>query len=452
MIHKMPVDQKPKEPQKWPQRVALVMAIFAFLSFGGAWVLKLINEESNGRKALSPINAQKIWITAQEPFRFEWTGAFDENTSLEVARDPEFHDIVLEEVAARSPFVTDNLPGEGDYYYRLVKRSNNNLYEALAPVRFTVISKTAPQTIYPFVAMVTQEGNPLRFYWQAKHGVTKYRLQIGFDNSFGKVFSDITVNETQLAPQKLPAGDFYWRVRGEVDPIGSTPWSEVRRLTIEKPATLAKAPDVAPKVVAFAPPPPPPAPLPVVPLKVVKDDDKKVKAKKEVRSYGSDPQPLTKLPASMEKKTVVVKEKPKEKPKEKAKVEPKKKATVVAKPSAPVVVPVKPAPEPRKPAAVPKNVLAMPRPKLPPDGVSLVSLSGTQEPILFKWEGVEGASLYRLELAADKDFKNFIHGTVSRENQVMVDKLLPKGQIYWRVRAEKEDSKSDWSQVYSIEK
>jgi hypothetical protein len=111
-------------------------------------------------------------------------------------------------------------------------------------------------------------------------------------------------------------------------------------------------------------------------------------------------------------------------------------------------------PEPRvaEPPPAPKAELATPRLKLPPNGVSLVSLNGTQDPILFKWEAVDKAETYRLEISSDEDFKSITHSTTTRENQVVITKLLPKGRNFWRVRAEQGTSKSDWSQAFSIEK
>jgi hypothetical protein len=432
-----------QEPTKWPQHLALVMAIFAFILFGGGWLLnqKLVAEEAKLSASLTPIEGQKIWISGQEQFRFEWSGKVEENTAIEVARDPEFRDLVLNEVVTKSPFLTDKIPGEGDYFYRLTTRNSSESVTSLKPVRFTVITQSPPQLIYPFGAMTSQEGKTLRFYWQSKHGVSKYRFQLSFDQSFEHLFSDFVLNETQSTPQNLPVGDFFWRVRGEGDSNASSQWTDQRHLRIEKGESIAatKIPEVPAAKPFVEPTKSVEKPVEkvaeqkvekkVVSVAVAKPKVVKAPVPKVARSMDSDAKPTTKPP-----KLVAKKEKPKKAP-----------VAVLE------VIPVPKAKE-RKPAAIPKNDLAIPKPKLPPDGVSLVSLNGTQDPILFKWEAVEGAEKYRLEIASDAGFKNFIHTTSIRENQVVVSQLLPKGHIYWRVRAEQGSSKSNWSSAFSIDK
>lgn len=600
-----------QEPKKWPQRLALAMAIFAFLLFGGGWFLnqKYLREEARMFGTLSPISGQKIWVTGQELFRFEWSGSTNEDTSLEVARDPEFRDLVLDAVGPKSPYLTDKIPGEGDYYYRLVRHNNGEVVTLLEPVRFTVITMTAPQLIYPFGAMNSQEGKVMRFYWQAKHGVSKYHFQLSFDQSFKHLLSDFVVEETQTTPQNLPVGEFHWRVRGEGDTNVATQWTEARRLRIEGPGSLAKDTEPAKNVVAFTPPPPP-ATKPVAKVEEsvmatpeISQQNQKVilrvgknkrniasvqtswtnppvltwKKMKEATSYevqispkadfsklewsqsleknqvtwdkakpghyqwrvraigknqvkGSYSSPATlemSLPAPVLKKKiythqvkaktraqltaasqipvmwdkipgassykVLVSENENFLPSKvdlkvdrntasvslteggnyfvkvavlgaegetvsefsKAstiKFEKKNMIPAVTKKSEPTLTPtpmLTPAPRAAEPV---KNQLAMPQPKLPPNGVSLVSLNGTQDPILFKWAAVEKAEVYRLEIASDEAFKGTIYTTTSRETQIVVTKLLPRGRSFWRVRAEQGSAKSDWSQAFAIEK
>jgi len=454
-----------REPTKLPQHLAVVMAIFAFILFGGGWLLnqKLETDEANLKASLAPVEGQKIWITGQEQFRFEWSGKTEENTFIEVARDPEFGDLVLNEATIKSPFLTDKIPGEGDYFYRLITRTGDDNLVALKPVRFTVITRTPPQLIYPFGAMTSQEGKTLRFYWQSKHGVSKYHFQLSFDRSFEHLLSDFVVSETQSSPQNLPVGDFFWRVRGENDANNFSQWTDLRHLRIEKGDSLAatKIPDVPPvqpfeelgKTEAVKSDPvrtvektvekPVEKPIEKKSVAAAKTKVTKPQVAKTTRSMDSDPKPTTKPPKPVAKKVVTKEVVAKEVVAKKEK--PKKAPVAIEVVSAPIA-------KERKPASVPKNILAMPRPKLPPDGVSLVSLNGTQDPILFKWEAVEGAEKYRLEIAADAGFKNFIHSTVIRENQVVVTQLLPKGHIYWRVRAEQGTNKSSWSSSFSIDK
>lgn len=608
------VNPKIQEPKKWPQLLALVMAIFAFLFFGGGYYLnqKFLKEEASMFASRAPLQGKKYWISGQELFRFDWSGNTGEDDLLEVARDPEFHDLVMDAPGPHSPMTTDKIPGEGDYYYRIVRRTETDTVVMLPPVRFTVVTKTAPQLIYPFGAMTSQEGKVMRFYWQAKHGVSKYRFQVSFDKNFANLLSDFIVDETQTTPQNLPVGVFHWRVRGEEDTKVFTQWTEPRRLTIESPGSLSAAPPPPPpSVAAFAAPPPPVrAPVAATPVKPdvkslavpsigkysqrlvlkykpstgrnIASDNKsvmnppnlvwakikgsktyevqvsskadfskiewsknlaknqaywdaarpgryywrvraagdsgaksefsnaaslelslpaptlkktfthlvKAKTRAELGSSASIPLTWSKvpgasgyklivsenenfLPAKVDMKTdrnaaqislveggkyfvkVAVLGADGEPVSEYSKVSTLKFDKRAPAAAAPVAKKAQATPEPRVPEPPPapvKSELATPRPKLPPNGVSLVSLNGTQDPILFKWEAIEKAETYRLEIASDEGFKSITHSTVTRENQVVVTKLLPRGHNYWRVRAEQGTSKSDWSQAFSIEK
>lgn len=619
------VNPQIQEPKKWPQLLALVLAVFAFLFFGGGYYLnqKFLKEEASAFAARAPMAGQKYWITGQELFRFDWQGRTSEDDLLEVSRDSDFRDLVMVTPGPRSPLLTDKIPGEGDYYYRIIRRTESDSVVVLPAIRFTVVTKSPPQLIYPFGAMNSQEGKVMRFYWQAKHGVAKYRFQVSFDKSFANLLSDFVVEETQTAPQNLPVGEFYWRIRGEEDAKSFTQWTEPRRLTIEKPGSLAANP-LAPAAKPAEPSQPPVAAFTAPPLPVAARNDKPTKpdpkalaaptiekssqkvilkfkaggSGRNIASEGKTPinppslvwgkikgsktydvqvsskadfskiewsKSIAKnqaywdaarpgryywrvrandntgaksefsnaasleisLPAPAIKKSITHSIKVKNRAELSAptsvpltwdrvpgafgyklivadnesflpaKVDMKvdrnsaqislteggsyfvkvaalgndgepvseyskvstlkfdKRAPAAATPTPAKVAAKKTqaTPEPRaaEPAPV-KEEIAIPRPKLPPNGVSLVSLNGTQDPILFKWEAVEKAEMYRLEIATDEEFKSITHSTVSRENQVVVTKLLPKGKNYWRVRAEQGTSKSDWSQAFVIEK
>jgi hypothetical protein len=268
--------KKQKAPKNLLPRLMGVMALLALVVFGGIRFLNngLPKAPSGGVSLSSPKNGQKIWQKSQEPVRFEWSGNTGEDVFLEISRDHDFHDLVLEEAAPKFPFLTDKLPGDGDYYYRIVKRSSKEGISLLEPIAFTVVTQSPPHLIYPFNPMSVPETKALRFYWQAKSGVNHYRFQIAFDNSFENLFSDLLLDETQTIPQKIPTGHFFWRVRGEDNPTTATMWSEVRVL-ISEGASGKKAQetldDLPERVAAARPQPPkppmlPPPPTPAAPI------------------------------------------------------------------------------------------------------------------------------------------------------------------------------------------
>jgi serine/threonine protein kinase len=119
----------------------------------------------------------------------------------------------------------------------------------------------------------------------------------------------------------------------------------------------------------------------------------------------------------------------------------------------PVALEIPKKPAARVVAAVPKeiNKMAVPKLKLPPNGVSIVSLNGVQSPISFKWGIIDAADSYRIEISTNEQFSQVILSTVVRENQLLLTQPLPLGKLFWRLRAEKSGAKSDWTAPYSFE-
>ncbi|MGZ6440272.1 MAG: hypothetical protein ACXWRU_09480, partial [Pseudobdellovibrionaceae bacterium] len=201
--------------------------------FGGIPFLTTPSENLKKPTQASPTNGQKIWVKNQASVRFDWSGTVNENTYLEVSRDRNFQDLVLEQAAPKFPFLTDKLPGDGEYFYRIIQDSEKEEEVLINPTSFTIVTQNPPQLIYPFSPLAIPETKALRFYWQEKHGVNHYRFQIAFDGLFENLFTDLLLEETQTIPQKIPVGHFFWRVRGEDDPATTTLWSEVRVLRSE---------------------------------------------------------------------------------------------------------------------------------------------------------------------------------------------------------------------------
>lgn len=98
-----------------------------------------------------------------------------------------------------------------------------------------------------------------------------------------------------------------------------------------------------------------------------------------------------------------------------------------------------------------KVMLEGPIAKLPFNGISIVSFNGQQDPIAFRWQGVVSAAAYRLEISEDDAFKHVTLSQVTPETQVIINKHLPRGRFYWRVRAELGVDKSEWSEVFNFE-
>ncbi len=98
-----------------------------------------------------------------------------------------------------------------------------------------------------------------------------------------------------------------------------------------------------------------------------------------------------------------------------------------------------------------EDLLKPPIKKMPQDGVSLVQMVGGQTPIVFVWEAVAKAQGYTLEIAKDKKFATSFYSLTTAETKLLVNKPLPTGKIYWRVRAQSPEGESQWSPASTFE-
>lgn len=91
----------------------------------------------------------------------------------------------------------------------------------------------------------------------------------------------------------------------------------------------------------------------------------------------------------------------------------------------------------------------------PPDLVepfdqASIFLQTTQEASLWlEWKRVKDADFYQVQVASDPNFKNKIVSAKLRENRFLIQRNIPVGKLYWRVRAitEKDKQISDWTDL-----
>ncbi len=57
---------------------------------------------------------------------------------------------------------------------------------------------------------------------------------------------------------------------------------------------------------------------------------------------------------------------------------------------------------------------------------------------------------YRLQISNSNDFKSVNYDLITKENKFLINKNLPQGTYFWRVRAESTEQQSDWSDIGSI--
>ncbi|GIL16597.1 MAG: hypothetical protein BroJett040_03480 [Oligoflexia bacterium] len=81
----------------------------------------------------------------------------------------------------------------------------------------------------------------------------------------------------------------------------------------------------------------------------------------------------------------------------------------------------------------------------PMDNMTLFFQKSKQTTFWIEWDETKDAKNYRIELAADRDFKKIIFAKDMTDFRVLVNETLPLGEVFWRVRAENGDKKSAWS-------
>jgi hypothetical protein len=91
--------------------------------------------------------------------------------------------------------------------------------------------------------------------------------------------------------------------------------------------------------------------------------------------------------------------------------------------------------------------LSPPRLIEPMDGMTLFFQKKNDTPFYLVWGKVENAILYTLELATDAQFKSVIMTSQVPSNKQLIRENLPRGELYWRVRAEAPQRLSHWSEA-----
>jgi serine/threonine protein kinase len=541
----------------------------------------------------SPAEGQKMVLRDREPIQFVWSGPVGEDVYLEVSKNANFQDLILEEPFPSSPHLSQKSIGEGSYFWRLVEKNGTQSHAIFEPIGFIVVTQSPTQSIYPANRFISPEGKPIQFYWLNKFGVSHYRFQLSPNPHFESLTTDILLDGIQTGPLTVLPGDYYWRIRAEDPPSVTSLWSEVRSLRVQKAGAPAQPPLEAPlaanknpavpvpvvaavakkvvmpaakeirmpKLVAIdqqvilsyrnpknprkpansdgvlrnppvlrwsesagafaykvqvardsdfnqvewthtvstlearwetaqpgryywrvqatdgevsspysapslldlvmpaipkAAPPPPPVVKKAAALKMPKEKERRKERERRKEKDREEEQDREEEKITfVKKKTPVKKEKTYAVAEKAAKAA--RRAVANASPEAEALgevpyVPSPPAPiAPPPQAAEPLPTLQTPKLKLPPNGVSIVSLNGAQDPISFRWDTVNSAEVYRLQVAADAKFRKQLFTTTTQDNQFVVTKKMPKGQIFWRVRAEQSGGNSNWSKVYSFE-
>ncbi|MES2803519.1 MAG: hypothetical protein V4654_13580 [Bdellovibrionota bacterium] len=127
----------------------------------------------------------------------------------------------------RTPASAVTIPGQGKFKYRVTaynsaerKISSTNkmgeiLYNRLFDMKTPVIEKTASNLQFFFQKGL---GKYIWLKWMAPENKKsdKFRVEISKDENFSNLFKSYSTNKNKvLVQEKLPAGQYFWRVRAE---------------------------------------------------------------------------------------------------------------------------------------------------------------------------------------------------------------------------------------------
>ena len=201
---------------------------------------------SPGKNALmSDLKPRLDWKNSSLP-----SGTIFDHYLLQVARDNQFTDLVLEQsftdiTESEYTFQTE-LQRNMKYYWRVMAfNSNNSNWSEVWYFRESILT---PELTAPANAALPDNLRPL-FDWQDVDGASSYKFQISTNSNMSGPFLSKNVPDSEYLPNSdLPTGKtLYWWVRANGD-NGPSDWSEVRMLSTPAPPSRPSLKSPANKV------------------------------------------------------------------------------------------------------------------------------------------------------------------------------------------------------------
>jgi serine/threonine protein kinase len=217
----------------------------------------VISATDSGSRALQPPlvlmepkDQSILWLEPSRIPTLSWSrplGADEYN--IQIAMDTRFNKIIISEpIINGTSFRPASVLPEGKYYWRL--ESKHGQAPVAGPFRFTIAHLKPVELVSPNAQRVfdaEEEFTEVEFAWKCKPGADTYRIQIAESQDFGSIAKEQVVKVCQYKTGRVPAGNYFWRVKMEGDQPVHTLWSEVRTFTVrESEAGPAPAPVSAP--------------------------------------------------------------------------------------------------------------------------------------------------------------------------------------------------------------
>jgi hypothetical protein len=178
---------------------------------------------------------------------FAWTNVTSGTLyRMQIARDPEFADLLLERDSGEASQVEVGQIPPGKYFWRVAGVTTRGESGDWSPAQAFTQRRPAPTPDAP-----TFVSRAMQMQWQPEDGV-QYRVQIARDREFHKMLTDQTLGEAALSITRPRPGIYYARIQTIAPDGGTTPFGETRRFEVPAPRWLQFLLPIAAMIAALA--------------------------------------------------------------------------------------------------------------------------------------------------------------------------------------------------------
>jgi hypothetical protein len=172
---------------------------------------------------------------------------------FQVGTDVEMRDLLADTVAAKPEAKFGHLP-DGEYTLRVRGIDARGLEGRDADFRFKLKARPEPPFATAPINNLKLRAEAVALAWTTNPDAARYRIQVAADASFGPLFADIDGVEgnTVMPAQKLPPGDYVWRVRSIRADGDVGPWGDAQPFRMRALPAAPEPPRIDDKALSFA--------------------------------------------------------------------------------------------------------------------------------------------------------------------------------------------------------
>jgi hypothetical protein len=211
--------------------------------------------EKDSVEPLSPPSGAVLWLTPGQVTELRWKGTASlARARVEFATDPGFTSPLasLDANGTSLKLAPEKRPN-GTFHWRVVAdpASKDKLQPSRAS-KLTLYPDEPPLPVFPSEAQefayntqAGENGKQVLLSWDDKVGSTEFELQLAQDEAFNKIAMTKKLASSNEHTQMLPAGAYFWRVKGTNPARKDPPWSRTMKFSIGEELKAPEAPVLA---------------------------------------------------------------------------------------------------------------------------------------------------------------------------------------------------------------